>query len=82
MENSMNLDNVEFYKNSRDEFLRTVSDKICRTCDEPQKNKNKIDYINPLKCECRCKRVEKILAIAADIDVDIKKYINKGKLVF
>ena len=78
MENNINLDNIEFYKNSRDDFLRTVSDKFCRTCNESQKNKKKINYINPLDCECRCERVEKILAIAANIDTDIKKFINNG----
>ena len=78
MENNMNLDNVEFYKNCRDEFLRAVSDEICRTCNKPQKNIKEIDYINPLNCECRCERVEKILVIASNIDTDIKNFINNG----
>ena len=56
----------------RDYLLNRVSEDICRTCEDPRKATAILDYENPLKCGCRCERVEVLLDATANIDADIK----------
>lgn len=76
MENSISLSNINFYKDSRDSLFKAIGNDICMECTEPQKAKMKIDYINPLKCECRCERVKDILTIAEELELGICKLTN------
>ncbi|MCK5723924.1 MAG: hypothetical protein KAI84_15435 [Gammaproteobacteria bacterium] len=68
---------IILYQENRDDLLKIVSEKLCISCTDPHKNNKKIDYINPLNCECRCERVDNIIEKASDLDNDIKKIINK-----
>ena len=66
------------YKEWRDKLLRLVSEEVCKPCTDPNKQDKCLDYSNPLACECRCYRVDDILAKAAQIDADIIKYGQGG----
>jgi len=68
------INNHNFYIKSRDDFLKKVSKDYCKTCTAMKKAKLNIDYANPLNCECRCERVERILVIASTLDNEIKNF--------
>jgi hypothetical protein len=76
MEKSISLNNIKFYQDSRDNLFNAIGQDICKECSEPQKAEIKIDYINPLNCECRCERVKDILIIAEELDLGICKLTN------
>ena len=76
MEKIVNPDDIKNFIKSRDEFLNVISEAYCKTCNDPGKNELNIDYENPLNCECRCERVEKLLAISYDLDRTIESFTN------
>lgn len=67
------MKNEDLYKSWRDKLLVLVSEQVCAQCTDERKEKYKINYANPLKCGCRCERVDKILANAQKIEEDIEK---------
>jgi len=75
----LNFNDIKFYESSRDDFLKNISENICKPCTAKQKEKMKVDYINPLKCGCRCERVENLLIIASNLDSKIKELKSKFK---
>lgn len=79
MDHYLEFSNIQLFENCRDDFLKNISENICKTCTAEQKEKMKIDYINPLKCECHCERVENLLTIASNLDNEVKKLKNKFK---
>ena len=76
MEKIVNPDDIKNFIKSRDEFLNVISEVNCKTCNDPRKKEFNIDHENPLNCECRCERVEKLLAISYDLDRTIKSFTN------
>ena len=76
MEKIVNLKNIQFYQDSRDNLFNAIGQDICKECTDPQKVEIKIDYINPLNCECRCERVKDILKITEELELGICKLIN------
>jgi hypothetical protein len=60
------------YQRWRDQLLWTVGHVICRNCTDPRSENLKLDYDNPLNCECRCEHVENILEKANNIDVQLR----------
>lgn len=71
-------DDKVMYQEWRDKLLKIISTEICQPCTDPQKHDKCLDYNNPLVCECRCHRVDEILAKANAIDADIMKYSHGG----
>lgn len=78
MEKNINLNDIKLYKDSRDNFLKAISVDICKICTDPQKAKMKIDYVNPLNCECRCERVENLLITVSNLDVEINTFTSNN----
>ena len=64
--------NSEIFKRWRDNLLILVGN-TCRECDDPRREKEILNLNNPLYCSCRCQRIEEPLALAVEIDKDIKK---------
>ena len=60
----------------RDNLLNIIGNDICKKCVDPRKNKAIINLEEPLKCECRCERVETVLTSASNLDSDIQLYMN------
>lgn len=67
--------NYHFVKHCRDTLLEAVSEKKCRPCKDERKKQFKLDYNNPLNCECRCESVDKILSRARNLHEDIERQL-------
>ena len=63
----------------RDKLLNIIGNDICKICIDPRKNKAIINLEEPLKCECRCERVETVLTSASNLDSDIQSYMNSSQ---
>ena len=72
MEKIVEPEVLKLYISQRDDILKVVAEDVCRGCAHPQKYEMEINYKDPLNCECRCSRVNNILASAANLDKDIK----------
>ena len=72
----MRRNDVELYKSWRNNLLNIIGNDICKKCVDPRKNKAIINLEEPLKCECRCERVETVLTSASNLDSDIQLYMN------
>ena len=72
----MTSENLTMYISWRDDFLKIIGDEICKECTDPIKNTKVLDYDNPFNCECKCHRIENILASATNIDAEIKLLTN------
>ena len=78
MEDNITPKNIQMYTSWRDDFLNIIGEETCKECADPRKEGKNINYENPLDCECRCHRVEKMLTAAANIDAEIKQ-LEKGE---
>lgn len=68
------MENNDIYIAWRDDLLSAVSEQICKPCTDIQKEQYAVNYDSPLKCGCRCCRVENILESVRQINEEIEKY--------
>lgn len=78
MEKNVTPENIKMYISWRDEFFKVVTEELCKKCTDPRKDKQTINYDDPLNCKCRCDRVENLLIRAANLDSDIKLYSSSS----
>lgn len=79
MAKKINSEDIQLYTSWRDDFLNIVKEQICKECTDPIKDTKIIDCTDPMKCECRCDRVNKLIAAASKIDEDITELIKTVK---
>ena len=75
----MTAEKIQLYISWRDDLLDIIGKNICKKCTDPRKNKVSINLEAPLKCECRCERIETVLTSASDIDTQIQSLINTSQ---
>jgi len=56
--------NGTIYNDLAERMLKDVAEDFCKHCENPRREGKIVDLVNPLKCQCRCERVEGVLAAA------------------
>ena len=75
----MTTTKIQLYIAWRDDLLDVIGNDICKKCVDPRKNNAKINLELPLKCECRCERIDTVMTSVSNLDSDIQTYMNASQ---